>query len=373
MKKAVVILPTYNEQENVTTLIPAIFASGKRAKGWLIHVLVVDDNSPDNTADAVRSLQKTYHGILHVLTGKKEGMGRAYQKGFHFAIEKLSPDVIFEMDADWQHDPLLIPKFLKKIDEGADFVIGSRYIKGGSIPQNWKLHRKFFSFFGNLVLRVGFMKFFVSDWTSGYRAIRTNFLIDTLGHYKNLDGYTFQIAIVDQAIKHGLVIKEVPLIFKDRIAGSSKINTPEFVIKNLLYIATESPFIKYVIVGFISAAIDFGVSYIFIEMIRSAVWVATVISGELSIIANFLMNNFWSFRHKKLDHAAQSYARGLLKFNIVTLISLVVQVVLLHYATEMLGVKYWYIYKALILGFVIVPYSYTTYNLIIWKSKKRKG
>src|SRR3989338_864653 len=133
MKKAVIILPTYNEAENVSTLIPAIFSQQSFSKNLKLYIVVVDDNSPDQTAAKVINLQKKY-SALYLITGKKRGLGRAYIRGFKYAIEKIHPDVIFETDGDWSHSPKLIPEFIKRIDAGADFIIGSRYIPGGAIP-----------------------------------------------------------------------------------------------------------------------------------------------------------------------------------------------------------------------------------------------
>jgi len=175
MKKALVILPTYNEQENIKTLIPEVFAVVKNNPKWQLSVLVVDDNSPDKTYLTVKSLQKKFKDLYLVL-GKKQGLGKAYWRGFNFALERIKPYVIFQMDADWSHSPNLIPHFLKEIEEGADLVIGSRYIKGGSIPKNWQWYRKIFSVLGNFIIRLGFMSLKIHDWTSGYRAIKAWFI-----------------------------------------------------------------------------------------------------------------------------------------------------------------------------------------------------
>src|SRR3989344_3737317 len=127
MKRAVIILPTFNEAGNIEKIIPHIFEVVQRLENWEIHVIVVDSNSPDGTEKAVTKLIKTY-SRLHLVRMKKEGLGRAYTLGFQMAIEKLNPYLIFEMDADLSHDPRSIPQFLKEIEKGADFVIGSRYI-----------------------------------------------------------------------------------------------------------------------------------------------------------------------------------------------------------------------------------------------------
>ncbi len=370
MKTALVVLPTYNERENITKLIPEIFNITEAIEGWKVSILVVDDSSPDKTDEVVASLQKIYPQ-LHLISGDKKGLGNAYRRGFAYGLEKLSPDTFIEMDSDMQHDPTLIPTFLTAIDQGADYVIGSRYIKGGSIPKNWSIERKFLSYVGNsLVLRLGFMKFKIHDWTTGYKAISANFIKQTLASYKSYDGYTFQIATLDRAIKDGLNIVEVPLVFRNRVAGSSKIDTLDFIFRNLMYILMNSPFVRYVIVGFLTAGIDFGVSYIFIEQLFFSVRVSTLLSATLAVITNFLLNNFWSFSFKKVENTASSFIKAFSKFVLASIGSVSLQIIMLGFLTDHFGVRFWFLYKALILGFVIIPYSYTVYNLFIWKTKK---
>ncbi|KXK10826.1 MAG: Undecaprenyl-phosphate mannosyltransferase [Microgenomates bacterium OLB23] len=169
MKKALIVLPTYNERENIRVLVPQINEIVEKIPHWDVQILIVDDNSPDGTYKEAELLKKKYKNI-HLLKGKKEGLGKAYLRGFEYGLEHIKPYVVFEMDADLQHNPKLIPLFLKEIEQGADFVIGSRYIKGGSIPKHWSIDRKFYSVVGNLVASLGFMNFSVHDWTSGYRA-----------------------------------------------------------------------------------------------------------------------------------------------------------------------------------------------------------
>jgi len=128
--KVVIIIPTYNEKENIGLLITALHEASQQFSQHTSHLLVVDDNSPDGTAAEVKAKQKKYKN-LHLITGKKEGLGKAYLRGMDYASDKLGAEVMFEMDADFSHDPKLIPKFLEKIDQGYDLVVGSRYTSGG--------------------------------------------------------------------------------------------------------------------------------------------------------------------------------------------------------------------------------------------------
>lgn len=371
MKKAVIIIPTYNEVENISKLINSLFSLSKTIKGWQIELLVVDSSSPDKTASSVRKLQKD-HSDLHLLSTKREGLGRAYLRGFTVALKEFKADVVFEMDADFSHNPQVIPDFLAKIDGGADFVIGSRYIRGGSIPSDWSLDRKFFSVFGNLIIRTGFMKIGITDWTSGYRAIKSWVVESSLKHLEKYSGYVFQVALLDESLKKNAKVSEIPIRFIDRRYGVSKINTFQYMSQTLRYVFTHSSFIRYVLVGLTGAIIDFGLSFLIIEVFKIAhnlFWLATLISAEIAVIFNFIANNFWSFSHKKLDNSFSSFRSAFLKFNAVAVGALAIQAFGIQFLTNIFGPSLWFVYKFFILAFIIIPYSYFLYNKIIWKSK----
>ncbi|MBI4145218.1 polyprenol monophosphomannose synthase [Candidatus Woesearchaeota archaeon] len=213
-----VILPTYNERENVKQLVPSILRSDLSCE---LHVLVVDDNSPDCTADEIRYLQKTFQKLHLLQREKKQGLGAAYIAGFKHALATLAPDVLLEMDADFSHDPADIPRLLAAIRQGAGLAIGSRYIPGGGIV-GWNRWRRSVSGGGNLVSRM-FTRLPVKDCTAGFRAWRASTLrsidLDSLG----VSGYAFQISILHAAWRRGCVIKEVPVKFTERRQGTSKL------------------------------------------------------------------------------------------------------------------------------------------------------
>lgn len=368
MRRAVIILPTYNEAGSIEQVVNEVFTQEKKNPNWEIHAVVVDSESPDGTDKKVRQMMKKF-SRLHLLSTKKEGLGKAYIHGFHYALDRLNPYLIFEMDGDMQHDPKEISNFIHKIERGADFVIGARYIKGGSIPKEWKWHRKLFSIFGNSIVRFGFMKLKIHDWTGGYRAIKTWIIKTSLNHIKNYSGYVFQIAILDNAIKNRSNITEIPIQFNSRRTGKSKINSLQYILNIFSYIFLNSSFIKYTIVGGIGFLIDFGISFILIENVHFKLWLATIISTESSIISNFLFNNFWSFSHKKLEHNLKSYLPSFMKFNVVSSGSILIQTLGVQLLAVFFGRKWWYVYKVFIIAFVIIPYSYILYNKFIWKEK----
>lgn len=217
MEKLVVI-PTYNEKDNIAFILKAIFLLNQN-----FHVLVVDDSSPDGTADIVKELQSKYPGQLFLEERKgKLGLGTAYIHGFKWAVEK-GYNFIFEIDADFSHDPTDLPKLYSACKyEGADVAVGSRYTKGGGFV-NWPWDRIVLSRGGSLYTRfITWMP--VKDPTAGFVCYRKE-VLDTI----NLDeitfvGYAFQIEMKFAAWKLGFKIKEVPIIFKDRIKGISKMN-----------------------------------------------------------------------------------------------------------------------------------------------------
>ncbi|PKL42184.1 MAG: dolichyl-phosphate beta-D-mannosyltransferase [Candidatus Riflebacteria bacterium HGW-Riflebacteria-1] len=242
MKNACVILPTYNEADNIAEIIAAVFRVGEKLQNWQISILVVDDNSPDGTGTIVKDLQSSFPRLC-LLEGQKEGLGRAYIRGFQWVFDHLpQTDYVFEMDSDFSHDPECIADFLKMADSGYDFIIGSRYIKGGACP-DWKWHRKQLSFWGNQYIRLvgGLSK--VHDCTSGYRCISTNLLRKVIFSKLQTKGYAFQMSLLHQALKLGARTAEIPIIFIDRREGHSKLGKGD--IAECLKTATVLRFRKY--------------------------------------------------------------------------------------------------------------------------------
>jgi len=367
MKKAVIVTPTFNEKGNIKNLIDEVFSQSKKALNWEIHLLVVDSHSTDGTAETVKKMAKIYKN-LHILETAKEGLGKAYINGFKYIEKKLNPYLVMEIDADGQHDPAMIPLFLKKIEEGADFVIGTRYSKGGSIPKNWALHRKILSIGANIFVRLGFMKLNITEWTNGFRAMKMYLVKKAYSHLERYSGYVFQVAFMDFAIKNAATIAEVPVHFRQRKFDKSKINAPKYTVQVMLYVINHSSFLKFVTVGMIGFAIDFGISYFIIEKLDKTVWLATILSTETAIVSNYILNNYWSFSHKKIKGTV-SFLANFIKFNLVSSGSIAIQTFGMQFLTWIFGQKYWFFYKVLIIAFVIIPYSYFLYNKIIWKKK----
>ena len=379
MKKVVVIAPTYNEKGEIDNLINKVFNLSEKLPNWEIHLLIVDSHSKDGTIEIIKKLQEKFIN-LHLLETEKEVLGKAYLKGFKYCEKNINPYLIIQIDADGQHDPDKIPEFIKKIEKGADFVVGTRYSKGGSIPSNWGLHRKILSIGANLVVKFGFMKLKVTEWTNGYRAIKFWLIKNAYDHLKNYSGYVFQVAFLDFAIKNNAVLDEIPIHFKERKTGISKINALQYSSQTFLYVFNNSSFIKFVAVGFMGFAVDFGFASIFINKFHIPKASANMFSAEIAIVFNFLMNNFWSFKEKKIQGGLFAYLVKFLTFNLVSSGSILIQGGGIYLALKFFGDKNigffglfnigsWIIYKILIIGFIIIPYSYILYNKIIWKKK----
>ena len=377
MKKALIVLPTYNEAENLKSLIPAIFEQQKKLSNWELQVLVVDSFSKDGTKKLLEEFSEKYKGRFFYILKPKEGLGKAYYEGFSYAISQLRPYVIFEMDADWSHNPKKIPYFLKEIESGADFVIGSRYTKGGSIPKDWAFHRKLFSVLGNIIIRLGFAKFSITDWTSGFRAIRIWVIDKLLDEIKGYNSYVFQVALLDKTLKLGAQVVEVPINFKDRKKGKSKINSLQYIFHTLLYTFLNSSFIKFVVVGIIGFLIDFSSTYSFIVYTGLPKPFASALGGEIAIVSNFILNNFWSFSHKRIKGGISAYLRSFIKFNFVSLGNVAIQYIGMFLALKLFGdfnflvlnfsISSWMIYKVAVIAFFVIPYSYFMYNKVVWR------
>lgn len=320
--QVVLIIPTYNEAANIVRLVPEIFAL-QIPFVTSLQILVVDDDSPDGTGQQVKALQSTYPN-LHLISGPKQGLGSAYIRGIRHCLAHFDSDVVMEMDADFSHDPKDIIRLLAQIDAGADFVIGSRYVDGGSIPANWAWYRKLNSSVGNLVARYITDMRSVKDCTAGFRAIRTTLVEQIELDELRVQGYAFQIALLRQALLRGVVVKEVGVAFIDRELGESKLGLRDIVefLFNVWWIRLEkhSTFIKFGLVGASGVLVNLAVFSLLLSQGLNK-FIASPIAIEASIISNFLLNNYWTFRRRVTKD--RNRVKGL-KFNLVSVGSLMI-------------------------------------------------
>lgn len=409
--KVVIVLPTYNEKGNVEKIIETlendIFPG---IKNHTMSILVADDMSPDGTAEEVKKLMKKYKN-LELNIGEKKGLGAAYIRGMAYAIDKMGADIMFEMDADGQHDQAKIPEFLKKIDEGYDMVVGTRYSDGGSIPVNWPPIRKAYSFFGNLLVRSILMRFSIHDWTGGYRAVRKEVFLKEKKELTNFKGYTFQVSFLHKTLRDGFKVAEVPFHFTDRTLGDSKIAPKEYIVDLLKYIFFTrfkelERFIKFLVVGGtgfllqvltqeisialrISDVLGIGlisfISLVGIRIIDTSTFfhgVGAGLGAEAAILSNFFFNNIWTFQDTKHIKESSNAFVKLLKFNMTSLASIFLQATAVWGGEKLLGehmriltytvpVRILILFPTIIL--IVIPLNYLIYNKIIWKTQYLKN
>ena len=291
------VLPTYNEEENIENIIQQILKEEKNQSKHSFSILVVDDNSTDETQTIVQRYI-SLNSKVHLVTGQKKGLGDAYKRGFKFALNDLKADLIFQMDSDGQHDASLIPDFLSYIEKGKDVVIGSRFVEGGTTP-DFSFSRLLMSKVGNLLVRYVGGVTQVKDCTSGYRAIRASYLKELDFSYLSTRGYSFQSSLICDLAWRGADISEIPIEFSSRQGGDSKLalrdqiefllNIPRLGFRNL------EDFMKYSLVGVSGVFVNLGLYLFLTRYYEISEVVAPLIAIESALISNFILNNFWTF------------------------------------------------------------------------------
>ncbi len=391
-QKAIVIIPTYNERENIQKVIPLLFEQFEKVKGWDMGVLVVDDTSPDKTYEVVQKMQKKQKKLHLLINPEKAGLGGAYLKGMEYAFGELGAEVIFEFDADLSHDHTKIPKFMKRIDEGYDMVLGSRYIPGGGIPSDWGIHRKFMSVIGNLIVQVALTNFSIKDWTGGYRAIRKKVyqkVVKTVNS-EIFMGYTFQVGFLNTAVRAGFKITEVPFKFIDRTEGESKLpltymkDTLQYLFKTRLKDILENRIFKFLVVGgtgtlvqLLSLQILRGLIPDFSYLFLSNFLIATFLSIEVAILTNFILNNMWTFADRKVEKSKM--IGKFLQFNLTSGGSILIQLIVNSSGEKFIGLKELFVLPIVgmpidtgllfaVTGiFIGLFWNFFAYNKFIWK------
>jgi dolichol-phosphate mannosyltransferase len=311
-----------------------------------------------------------------------------------YAVNTLKADVLMEFDADFSHDPEKIPAFLTAIDQGSDLVLGSRYIKGGTIPKNWGWHRKFLSVGGNLFIRVIMAHFAIHDWTTGYRAIRKEVYeaVKPLLNRERFFGYTFQIAFLFHALRKGFTISEVPIHFIDRTRGVSKIG-PEYIKNNLLFIfktrlgeIMHSRIFKFAFVGGVGAMVQLVSANLYAGVMDQSIKIASLVLSlpdflaiESAVISNFIFNNIWTFSDKKLKPA--QYLPKFIQFNLASFGSIAIQTLVIGLGLGVFGVKYLFTLPLIsiainsrtvyhVTGIMIgMFWNFFAYTKFIWRTK----
>jgi dolichol-phosphate mannosyltransferase len=379
---AVIVIPTYNEAGSIGKMIDYLCTNTFPSldKKWDMKILVVDGNSPDGTSQVVEEKSKKYKNVFLFTETSKDGIGAAYLKGFKYGIEKLGADFLFEMDGDFQHPPATIPLALNAIDEGYDYVIGSRKIEGGSNPSGWGFKRLFFSEVGGFTARVimffPFKNFFkVTDPTTGFKVTRVKGFVDHLNlNFDHLytKSFGYKLQLLFETLKLGARFKEVPLVFNVRNAGESKIE-PQTA-KDIFIVAFKlrwfddftQKFLKFGTVGFIGYIFN-ALGLIVFAGITNIEWLIWLLATEVAIISNFTLNNLWTFKSDKISGSGAVISK-FFQFNLSSVGAIIIQAV-----AGSIGVTVFGLSRQLLLPFIIVflvlPYNWLMYNTFIWKKK----
>lgn len=379
MDRVVIVMPAYKELENLKLMIPDLlnkyFPEIKNAD---MHLLIVNDlplggASDDGSGKFIREEMKKYSN-LHLLEGEKKGLGWAYIRGFTYAMKELNADAVMEMDADFQHPPRFVKPMVEAYLNGADYCIGSRYVKGGSVPKEWALSRKMVSYFGNMFIRLCLLNFKYHDFTTGFRLTRIKGVLDhiDLPHLMEPTRFAHKTDLLYQTLKLSKKTVEVPLEFASRTKEQSKFSWIEFVtslkVAIILGIKDKIRFIKFGTVGFVGYLIN-AITLKVLTSAGSPAAVAWALPVELSIISNFTLNNIWTFKEKKVTGVIPIIKKFIV-FNTTSLGALLIQTVAGIVSDKLFGTGARQLTLPFIIVFLVLPFNYLMYNLVIWKTWK---
>ncbi|MEM7099586.1 MAG: glycosyltransferase family 2 protein [Pseudomonadota bacterium] len=319
------VIPTYNEADNITSLLNQLLALLDERSQLRGQILVVDDQSPDGTADRVEEISRGDDRVS-LLSGPKEGLGTAYSRGFNHVLANFDVDAVVQMDADFSHKPGDVVHLLEGLED-ADVVIGSRYVEHGEIDEIWGWRRKMLSKMGNLFARYVAGLYNIKDCTAGFKAIRLSALTQAFPLRQNIQGYVFQVALLHSLAMAGVKIIEHPIRFHERQAGVTKLGGRDiwefFLHVWWLRLLSRKTFIKFGLVGVSGVVVNLGGFWLLSSM-GLGDYLSSAIAIEVSIIWNFFWNNYWTFSDRTIS--SRKRVRGL-KFNAVSIITLLVSFV----------------------------------------------
>ena len=398
--RLVVTIPTYNEQENIELAIKKVLAQEKLLKSIDLQVIVSDSHSPDKTPEIVKRISKT-NPKVHYLDVKVRGLGVGLIKGHRYAIDKLKADILAQMDGDLSHNPSSLPEMVRYIQEGYELVSGSRLIKGGKNMLGW--HRRLFSWGSALYCKLAWGTFGITEYTNSYRVFKKDLFnkIDLNSIPWKAKTYIIQPSFLYAVIKLGAKIKEVPITFVDRKGGYSKAKIIAYTIDVIIFglkvrLQNSITFIKFLIVGtasyFINAialgllyrgqiygakilpqpilnnlpTIETAPKFLFLSIDR--LFMASVISIELSILFNFVAHENWTFSDR--SHKGLAIFR-LLKFNVTSIASPLIQLFFILLFGHYLGLNE---QIGLAIGVIVGLFINYAINILwIWKKKPLKS
>ncbi|HEV8666591.1 MAG TPA: glycosyltransferase family 2 protein [Candidatus Paceibacterota bacterium] len=377
--KVAVVIPTYNEAGAIGNLfneMAGVFAAAPEHE-W--YVVIVDANSPDGTADIVRAKAKQYANIRLLVETGKRGIGPAYVTGMRYALDDLHADAFVEFDGDGQHDPRDIVRLVERLDAGADYAIGSRYVAGGTIPREWAVYRKILSRFGSLYARI-LLELPVYDATSGLKATQTSVAKHLpLGEGELLSNqYAYKLQFLYALSRANVRIVEIPIVFRIREHDISKsawydiLESLRLTLLMRLHTLSEWRFLRVVAIGgisFLLQAAIFEIVGIQLHLLEPSE-VATI-AGLVAIFVNFALHERYSFKDKR-DKAAPLLQR-FSRFAVLSLSSVFLQWALVAAAARFIGEEAIYLRGAYILAVSLgLVVNYIGFYFWVWARARRK-
>lgn len=373
--RVVHLLSTYNEKENIGPMIEYLEEQAKKLPKYEIVILVVDSHSPDGTGEIVKKMAKTRENV-HLLETPR-GLGISLIKGYKYAMEKLKADIVIPNDVDFQWHPKYIPQMLERLEEGYGVVVPSRHAPGGK--DNFSAFRKLTHFVSNTLINYwwgGIRE--VKDLAGNFKAIRVKGVLEKVNFDKlDVKGFVIQSTMIYELSKTGVRFCEIPVVYGERRAGETKVSFNLQFVKDALEtlinatkirIERSKRFFKFATVGFIGYIINAGGLEIFYRL-GMPVGFAAALAAEFSIISNYTLNNFWTFAEKRFTKPLEFFWK-LFQFNFTSLGAIVIQAVVVGGLAYLFGDAWRQIYLVIAIGFFIIPYNYTIYNVFIWKTWK---
>lgn len=325
MQKILIVIPTYNEAKNIERLVKSIEEVSLQ-ESYSLSLLIVDDRSPDGTAKIINELNHRY-GNINLLSANKSGLGQAYIRGFTYALKHIDFDILLTMDADFSHNPTDIPLLIRGVDENTDYVIGSRYVTGSKIDPRWSLKRKILSRIANFITRqlIGYGG--IEDMTGGFKAIKRSALAAINLKELAVNGYIFQVSLLNACLRQGLTVREVPINFSEREYGKSKLrirDVLEFCYKAYMLNPDTSihKIIRFGTVGMFGTIVNLSILSILVKEVGVGALIADLIAIEVSILFNFSLNHYYTFQSNKSSSFKLnteylfSLAKKAIKFNL---------------------------------------------------------
>jgi dolichol-phosphate mannosyltransferase len=374
--RVIIIIPTYNEADSTPKMIDVLATIVPTIKEHDMQVLYVDDSSPDGTAEIVKQKMKQYPWLHLLINSKKDGLGAAYAVGMKHAMTELKADYLMEFDADFQHPPQDIPRLVAEINNGYDYIVASRYINGGSIPQTWGFNRKFLSIVGNMVARILLMVPKIHDMTGGFKLSRVKGFMDEFDFSKLLSKrFAYKIHLFFYMLQKKAKVKEVPFAFAPRSEGESKIikNEMQETLRVIFLLQLHNPKIQRIFkfgvvggTGLVMQTLIFEILGVRLKVLSPSV--AGMVGGEVAIISNFIFNNLWTFKEYAVTGIKMLVK--FLQFNLTSFISLF----LIQYPVLRLGeyvangndvIIRIFFFSALV---VVILFNFFVYNKFIWKT-----